>query len=1108
VVITVTTLHGVLLSSTPFSEDLVMDGFLTPRVAPINSKLAMFAMDGDNGDNSMTVVNEAGGSTEITNQDNPSNSLFDSTISNSIVRSPNTTSLRTDLKILELEDVLNPLETKATLKPRSGGDRYTPSFFIMSAELIKPDLCYDYAYQQNGRYFTEENDGSKDPRIVGSLFSNSNINVSLFVKNREDSDFTITDMKTSIRDIDTSQATYVTDTTELTLHGQTARSSVDPESSNDSTIERVPIGPLGGKEGFYLYYDLDPVTYDIDMPLNAYLDYDATFTLPDGTVITLPPYRNQKINSDIPLCANGNFSYAPVFGTFNIQHKDVDTYNIYTQVARRVDNFEVKAFDVNNIDTPINVSTMVAIELIDAGAFHETPTSCKEPDSVLTPRVWVTFENNVSHTDFTSTTLTNAIQNGLVSDQILNKATQMDEPEDFYSKIRRNTAFRISYSTLGDGDTMVRILPGNNGKWRIDNFSDIHQKYPNCVAPVKNPNNNNMTDQTSVACSNNGNNSTLEDIATCMECLYGHNLHYVCSRDNFAIRPEAFKVSLSDDNTSTVNPDFANNTDKSGSTSSPFNLVAGYPYRIDINATSHTDENPVKGYVQKFDSSNARKRAFMGWNGPTTKPNPCNAPDDRNMSFSLIDGTNTNVNPVNTWEDRHDTLINVGEYEFKVVDEEWTKYDWDDNLTQHHNAAHYNTAPDCLNHPTNNSVPALGNKVGCETSSVHTNADGTSYTEVNIQSHPYNFKVSGLSKGTRPSNDSGNTFVYMNTLDKTLYPNGIDENMSYNIQGTFSATSWDNNKPLSNFVDNCYAEDIDMKLLYTHHPMSPADTLNLDYDLIDFNSTDSSVIYRSRENGILDTTTYIIQQGKEYFAKDMKGSITMDLGYNEARTFNAPKNPIYVSMNDFNVTYSVQPTTLYVDGKSNHQIFGNVDIDKNITFVYGRIKPSLFFYDDIDTNSTTTPVSVVLYCDLGLTQCQNRGLANIVNGLLSDAQSNESSWWFSQIHDISAGDGQVTLTTSDGGVSPVDPNGLSLTNGIDKDVTVTNTSGATPAIVNIDLGNSTDRWLIYNPYSSTAMPSPFYKVRFIGNSIWTGVGKTGNVIDISVSTKKSKRLDW
>jgi len=39
-------------------------------------------------------------------------------------------------------------------------------------------------------------------------------------------------------------------------------------------------------------------------------------------------------------------------------------------------------------------------------------------------------------------------------------------------------------------------------------------------------------------------------------------------------------------------------------------------------------------------------------------------------------------------------------------------------------------------------------------------------------------------------------------------------------------------------------------------------------------------------------------------------------------------------------------------------------------------------------------------------------------------------------------------------------------------------------------------------------PSPFYKVRFIGQAGWAGHGDTGNVVESNASTKKNRRLGW
>jgi hypothetical protein len=129
-------------------------------------------------------------------------------------------------------------------------------------------------------------------------------------------------------------------------------------------------------------------------------------------------------------------------------------------------------------------------------------------------------------------------------------------------------------------------------------------------------------------------------------------------------------------------------------------------------------------------------------------------------------------------------------------------------------------------------------------------------------------------------------------------------------------------------------------------------------------------------------------------------------------------------------------------------------------------------------------------------------LTEIVNGILSDAHSNESNWWFVEKHQSSEGDGDVILTATGGTVNPAT---ISPLNGIDNTVTVTN-GGSTPNIVDINCSNSS-KWLIYNK-DADSIPLPFYRVRFIGTGGWTGKGKTGHVVGDDINTKKTKRLEW
>ncbi len=488
----------------------------------------------------------------------------------------------------------------------------------------------------------------------------------------------------------------------------------------------------------------------------------------------------------------------------------------------------------------------------------------------------------------------------------------------------------------------------------------------------------------------------------------------------------------------------------------------------------------------------------------------CNAAIDSNMSFSLVDGSNANPNPINTWGDKHDTLNNVGEYEFRVIDKEWTKYDWDENLTKHHNNGGFisNSTPDCIEN--NNDTPTIGgnavaNKPGCDTSSIHEDT----YKALSIQSHPYEFKVSGLGAGTigaRPTNDeSNNSFVYMNTLDQTLYVDGIDENMSYNVQGTFSAISF-TDKELSNFVDDCYAEDVNMELIYSYNHDAPADTLT--YDIIDYNTTDSSVVYRARENNTLNANNIIVQS-KNHFGKEMNGGITMDLGYNYARTYDAPINPIQIDMSDFNITYATQPATLFVEGKDTHEIFGDVKIDRRVSFLYARAKPSQTYYETTEDN-IDTPISVVVYCDLGFNICQDRGILSLL------AQTNENNWWKSWDHNNQDGrDGNIELKSDP--VGALITTGTSISSeGVDNSINVIRGVAVPPLTVPVNLvgndsANYIDRWLIYNPDNATQLPTSFYRVRFINDAAlsgWSGHGKTGNVVGDDINSKKTRRLEW
>jgi len=1128
----------------PDSVTSTISGFRTPKSGTIDSNLIVFAGESDRVlDDSISITNNSG-TVDLQDSRNDTSNVQNGTISkdgaNVTSRNPNfENTLGVDIDEIDTSSVMDYNQQSTNLTVTSDGDRIFLAMYGFATELYIPQLCYDYAYKQYDRYFTEDNNGSYAPNIIGSGLSTSvPITVELFFQNTEDSDILFSNVTVDIIDINSSQATYSPNSTYVINPGE-----VFPQQYN--TITDIPINDIDSQDYFFLDYDLDLLTSTINMPLNARIDYEIVFSDGSGVTSTIP--YTTDIGS-MPLCSSLNFAYTPTYGTFNVEdaalagdesHSTGQLYNLPTQTANRAGNYKIASYDPALINERKKVSTVVAIELIDAGKYHGIDASCTEPNSALTPRIWIPFGNvadgNTSLADFNAAAIQKAIDNNFLSTDIIG-GTPIDSVGDYYQHVRENTAFRITYNTPGNGNLITLNPDPCTGQqvapcYTVDNFPDFSAidlgfGAGNCAQDIDN--NPNNVDKIPQVCGNSGTQG-LDSVtlSVCMECIYGYNINFLCSRDNFAIRPESFRVELKDqDQTDATQQSFIalNNDpavvhDSINTNNTGHQIVAEYQYSLEINATNHENETPTPGYDASFllDGDNGTRTFKLKWHDIANNTF-CNDTEDQNRTVTLFNGHAE----LNISSDQ------VGKYDLSLYDKLWTRVDWDPTAMGHHTGTHFLTGTDCVEgssyvpqFPTDTTTSGsnLTNVSGCViTSSNHTNSDtGAEYTDIPLRVHPYALNVAGLSIGARPSNDGTNdTFVYINTLDLDLYPDGIDENMSYNVQGTFAAVGKDGGR-LSNFVDNCYAEGVNMSLYQNYNHAVPTTEPFLSYDLIDFNTTDTSHIIRARENDIFDQTNIVtstpimplvIPQASQYFEKDMEGSITMDLGYNYARTMNTPLNPRHVHMRDFNITYITPPSGIYADLETDHEVFGNVNIDQNVTFLYGRAKPAQTYYETIN-NNIDTPVSVVVYCDLGYTECQNRNIMALVS------QTNEANWWKSWDH-TTPQDGNIELVSVP--TTALNRTSVAISSeGEDPAVNVNN-GGVAPLLVPVNLvvndpvatgpANYTDRWLIYNEYSATTPPIPFYRVKFLGASGWVGKGDTGHVVGDDVNTKNNRRLEW
>ncbi|MFT7878752.1 MAG: hypothetical protein ABXS91_00005 [Sulfurimonas sp.] len=247
-------------------------------------------------------------------------------------------------------------------------------------------------------------------------------------------------------------------------------------------------------------------------------------------------------------------------------------------------------------------------------------------------------------------------------------------------------------------------------------------------------------------------------------------------------------------------------------------------------------------------------------------------------------------------------------------------------------------------------------------------------------------------------------------------------------------------------------------------------------------------------------------------------SASQSLLFNYQRNNNQPVNPFDVPGSDINISVasSYKNNTKTVTGS------GVGSAASNVTFYFGRTKASKEFYEDITGDSVDTPVAVYVYCNTQETSyawCDDHRIDTVFG------QTSIPHWWLNTAHKNSL-DGSVTLNAT----TPLEGNGtpklentgsgevttllINAQQGIDNNITVighsTKIQRPMTIGINLDTSPSTDTapWLIYNRDDPYNPPSPFYKVRFINTAGWTGVGKTGFVLQSNASNRKNKRLDW
>jgi len=342
----------------------------------------------------------------------------------------------------------------------------------------------------------------------------------------------------------------------------------------------------------------------------------------------------------------------------------------------------------------------------------------------------------------------------------------------------------------------------------------------------------------------------------------------------------------------------------------------------------------------------------------------------------------------------------------------------------------------------------------------------------NSSNTPINGKVGCMISGSKKliflPKRFGNTINIQNFNDSNFTYLSNDANMSANIIVQTTALL-DNNATATNYTAGCYSRDVNFTVSLINNPTNwlnglPDAKTRIKYfddgvhTSFDNNNTVGSAEFNATQSEFLNGT-----------------ASNLGVKFNFVRSTTLPDEPFRIKKNDFNI--SVQDTNNIIGNDFNRTT------DQNVTFYYGRVHaPDQRFVSAIGA----AQVYYEVYCD----GC-NKADFNITG----DESIDSINWFKNMLHD-NLNDGNVSLYDSIGSTI-INPTGS--TNITDGNESLTlNANHTLPYKDKINITSSP--WLIYNPTD--------FIVEFYGAGNWAGQGIQGKTVDLNISKRQNKRLDW
>jgi methionine-rich copper-binding protein CopC len=1093
------------------TKDIAISGFKTPSSGEVHSTMLYFGGGSDQKIKAeilqLQQKNNPSVFDNISNGRNPSDNQFNGTYSVKGVdidpTHPYTQGM--DMDIYDVSQSMDHNQSETVIK--FGIKKYTdpqtdesyaetmfPQLLGLSTQLFTPKICYDFDVRIGD--FVRV-DTTEDREFTVSQINDDPLVFKILLKS-EEADFDLIQSKIKV-DFNTS----------VPLDFNWNKSWVSPPNINSyipaihAGGDYISVGSHNSADGGII--EPDKINYaklgfDFirDESMTARFDIDLNTSIQfSPSMAALPYILTSKGNADtfghIDRC-DRNRVYDPVLGTFNVERNDAPAhsghatanpevqYPLYTQITGRDYKVAIAGYTGEpNYNVEAAFDTTVELEVIDAGSFDNNASTgfdsvCQDPSTSLGTGKLFGFNGSSRISDI----------------DVVHDLT------DYNNNIAvENAAFRVWVLTKFD----------ENGSNKV--IVDHHITNKHAFAPLYNSTYKDGDDRETHYCTTK---CGIDNIGTsCYDCLREYFAVPVCSRDNFAIRPESFRISVND-NAEDANRSAPFNVLATNNTSTKVPLAAGYRYFTDIHTTLYGDAGVAKGYYHHFRPGSANPQNDIAILEFATSGVACADTNDTLLDINMINGQ---IN--GSFDLLHN---NVGEYDFWMLEKHWTRVDQADfpykkhfgSCIRNHNGTN---CSDC----TDNSNSAHSGKVGCILSSdVDNIATSTIYKKLPIEFKPYVFDLDGVALKYDPSTIQGGEYLFMNDYDDPYYQNLILNQPSVGafFEGNISALG-KNGTVLSNFTDGCKATDVRLPLYRETAPLSE-NALDvdfqqrLDYGTLnpvfegeangpDANITLPKAAFKDDDNGTADNVK-IYTTFKKPFKSDLDNLPVPKEGIN-------PIMMIYKELNATGIESDGNISKVYAE-MNYMDINGTHSYDSNITFVYGKVSPRQRFYDNVDTNWTETPIFADVYCDYPGTECYDKYDLNMT----THTRDESSSWYLATIFDNSelgttglsvstySGNNASPRVSADGGLPETAITDVAFNDdsAAQNDINISVTGDSRPSIVRVQY--TPVPWLIYDPLND------YYRVKFIGPSDWAGVGKSGFVTDMNSSKETIQRMNW